>query len=114
MHPTIPNSFVFGTINGLVRYMRPIHQLHLNKAEIIFSNGNGAPIHWLSFSPNGRYLAIATDSNAAVVFCLKKSKLMRMSNDHAGFVRRVFFGEEDYVFSIGEDGNLNLYSMKDK
>ena len=91
MHPMIANSFVFGTANGLVKYMRPIHQLQLNKAEIIFSS-NGSPIHWLSFSSDGQLLAIATDSTAAVVFCLKRSRLMRMPHDHAAFVNRVFFG----------------------
>jgi len=32
MHPTIINHFAIGMKDGIVRYMTPLHQLHLERA----------------------------------------------------------------------------------
>ena len=35
-----------------------------------------------------------------------------MKEAHEGFVTRIFFGDE-YVFSIGAEGKLHLYKIKE-
>ncbi len=110
MHPHMPNHFVFGASDGIVKFLRPANYLQLQTAEILYKGNK--PISSLAFSESGKYLGIGTEESWAVIYNMKSRKLCKLPSEHEGLVNRVHFCGDEYVFSIGSEGNLLLYSIQ--
>ena len=109
LHPTNPSIYAFGTRDGTVSILRPIHNLNLQNAEVLFKSDT--PIASLSFSPSGKLLLIATQHEAATLYCLNKKQMHQLPDPHEGYVNYVSFASEHVMYSLGSEGKLHLYGV---
>ena len=80
LHPTHLNSYAIGTRAGVIKYLRPVHQMHLERAEVLYK-GDKAIKH-ISFSHDAKLLAIANDEEQAYVYSIKEKRLFTLSQPH--------------------------------
>ena len=97
-----------GSEDGLVRYIRPSHQLDLDRGEIIFKE---EVVSHLSFSSSGRYLSIASGGNL-FIYSVRSKRLSRAPKKHEGSIIKTSFCEDSHLFSIGSEGQLLLFRLK--
>lgn len=82
--------------------------MHLERAEVLYK-GDKAIKH-ISFSHDAKLLAIANDEEQAYVYSIKEKRLFTLSQPHEGGTSRVCFGGRTFIYSVGLEGNLILYS----
>ncbi|KAH8850631.1 WD repeat-containing protein SL1-17 [Schistosoma japonicum] len=94
-----------GTINGLVSIC------DLETGNVQFLDGHATPVRSVSFSPDGRLLASASDDKQIKVFDVRDGRLAIPSlNGHKGWVWCARYSPQgNNIISVGDDRSIMIY-----
>jgi len=66
----------------------------------------------VSFSPDGRFIASASDDGTVKLWSVTRRKLVRTFEGHSEWVRDVLFIDEDRLVSCADDGTARIWSAR--
>ncbi|CAH8474561.1 unnamed protein product [Schistosoma guineensis] len=99
-----------GTINGLVSIC------DLETGSVQFLDGHATPVRSISFSPDGRLLASASDDKQIKVFDVRDGRLVIPSlNGHKGWVVSVDFASDNrHLVTASTDCSVRIWDLASK
>ncbi|CAH8478886.1 unnamed protein product [Schistosoma margrebowiei] len=99
-----------GTINGLVSIC------DLETGSVQFLDGHATPVRSVSFSPDGRLLASASDDKQIKVFDVRDGRLVIPSlNGHKGWVVSVDFASDNrHLVTASTDCSVRIWDLASK
>jgi WD40 repeat protein len=73
---------------------------------------HSAGVNYVSFSPDGRYLASASSDNTVILWSMESQKMMKMLQGHYDRVNSVVFSVDSKILvSCSNDTTIRLWNV---